>query len=123
MRAIEAGFDHHTVKPPNLNHLRELLSSAAHEYVLVADERPWDPSIKPWTVEDKARFIPATCHRLISPFLFQKGLIRLGLRRDIEAIIYLGNPYFVSTWISALAERPMSVSVLHRSYLRPSSRP
>ena len=28
MRAIEAGFDHHTVKPPNLNHLRELLSSA-----------------------------------------------------------------------------------------------
>jgi len=85
--------------------LRELLRSAAHEYVLVADERPWDPSIKPWTVEDKARFIPATCHRLISPFLFQKGLIRLGLRRDIEAIIYLGNPYFVSTWISALVAR------------------
>ena len=28
MRAIEAGFDHHTVKPPNLNHLRELLSTA-----------------------------------------------------------------------------------------------
>jgi glycosyltransferase involved in cell wall biosynthesis len=32
-------------------------------------------------------------------------LIGLGLRRDLDAVIYLGNPYFVSTWISALLAR------------------
>jgi glycosyltransferase involved in cell wall biosynthesis len=92
--------------------LRELLRSTAHEYLLVADEKPWDATIKPWTVEDRARFLAAPCRKLISPFLFQKGLIGLGLRRDLDAVIYLGNPYFVSTWLSALLARLAGKRVL-----------
>lgn len=85
--------------------LRELLRSTTHEYILVADENAWDSTIKPWTVEDRSRFEAAPCRKLISPFLYQQGLVGLGLRRDIGAVIYLGNPYFVSTWVSALLAR------------------
>ena len=92
--------------------LRELLRSTAHEYVLVADEKAWDPTIKSWTVEDRTRFIAASCRKLISPFLFQSGLVALSLRRDLEAVIYLGNPYFVSTWISALVARLTGKKIL-----------
>jgi glycosyltransferase involved in cell wall biosynthesis len=85
--------------------LRELLRSTEHEYVLVADEKPSDPSIQPWPVEDRARFIAAPCRSLVFQFLFQKGLLALGLRQDLDAVVYLGNPYFLSTWISAFLAR------------------
>lgn len=85
--------------------LRELLSSHEHDYLLVADERPSDPSIKAWIVEDRSRFVSAPCRRLFGSFLLQPRLVSVSLCRDIDAIIYLGNPYFVSTWLSALIAR------------------
>ena len=85
--------------------LRELLQNSENEYVLLADEKPIDPTIKPWRVEDQTRFILAPCRILIAPFLFQHGLLKLGLRRDLDAMIYLGNPYFISTWLSASLAR------------------
>lgn len=35
-------------------------------------------------------------------FLFQKGLLQLVLKRENKIFIFLGNPYFISTWISIL---------------------
>jgi len=92
--------------------LRELLNSPRHDYLLVADEQPADQSIKPWPVADRSRFVPARCHRLFGAFLFQSGLMKLGLRRDLDAVIYLGNPYLVSTWLSALLARLSGKRVL-----------
>lgn len=92
--------------------LRELLASPNHEYVLVADERPTDPTVKTWTVEDRRSFISAPCRRLFGPFLLQRGLLGLGLRRDLDAIIYLGSPYFICTWISAFIARMRGKRVL-----------
>ncbi len=37
--------------------------------------------------------------------LWQKGLLRKVLSRDFDAFIFLGNPYFISTWISAIILR------------------
>jgi 1,2-diacylglycerol 3-alpha-glucosyltransferase len=85
--------------------MRELLSSPQHDYVLVADEMPVDPTIKGWRVEDRARFIHAPCHRLISKFFFQKKVIGLALRRDFDAVIYMAYANFITTWLSALAAR------------------
>ena len=85
--------------------MRELLSSPENDYVLVADEKPIDPSIKAWRVEDQTRFIHAPYWRLLGPVHFQTGLIELALRRDFDAIIYMAYPNFISTWLSALIAR------------------
>ncbi len=92
--------------------LRELLQSPEHEYFLVADERGTEPSVRTWDVLDQKRFCSAPCRKLFSSFLFQKGLFALALRKDLDGLVYLGNPYFLSTWISALTARLCGKRVL-----------
>jgi len=92
--------------------MRELLRSEEHEYWLVADDKPTDPTVKRWDIEDASRFILAPCRKLISAFLLQGGLLRLGCRRDLDAVVYLGNPYFLSTWLSAALARLTGKRVL-----------
>jgi glycosyltransferase involved in cell wall biosynthesis len=48
----------------------------------------------------------------MSSFLLQRGLLRLGWRKDLEVVVYLGNPYFVSTWLSACLSRLTGKRVL-----------
>jgi glycosyltransferase involved in cell wall biosynthesis len=85
--------------------MRELLSSSQHRYILVADEKPIDPSIKPWLPEDRERFVHAPYRSLWRKIYFQKGLIKLALRRDVDAVIYMAYANFISTWISAVVGR------------------
>jgi glycosyltransferase involved in cell wall biosynthesis len=92
--------------------LRELLRSPEHDYLFVADDESVEPTIKKWDIEDRARFLLAPCRKLAASFLLQRGLLRLGWRRDLQAVVYLGNPYFLSTWISALVARLTGKRVL-----------
>lgn len=92
--------------------MRELLGSTEHHYVLVADERSTEPTINAWPIEDRSRFISAPCKTLFGRLLLQRGLLRLALDRRLDSVIYLGNPYFLSTWISALLARLTGKQVL-----------
>lgn len=92
--------------------LRELLRSPEHEYWLVGDVHATDASVKTWPVENPARFILAPCRKLLSVLLLQRGLLRLGWRRDLDAVVYLGNPYYLSTWLSAALARLTGKRVL-----------
>lgn len=92
--------------------LRELLQSTEHEYWLVGGDQSTEPSVKAWLIENPARFILAPCRKLISTLLLQRGLLRLGWRRDLDAVVYLGNPYFLSTWLSAALARLTGKRVL-----------
>ena len=92
---------------------RELLERGAHEYLLVGDTRSMEAGVAEWQPEDPNRFLFAPCRQLaFFSFLLQRGLARLGLRRDLDAIVYLGNPYFVSTWVSAALARVTGKRVL-----------
>ena len=92
--------------------LRELLRSTEHEFWLVGDNQSTDPSVKAWPVENSTRFILAPCRKFLSALLLQRGLLRIAWRRDFDAVIYLGNPYFLSTWISAALARLTGKRVL-----------
>ena len=92
--------------------MRALLASSEHEYWLVADDHNDDLSIKTWEVENTSRFLLAPCRKLVSSFLLQRGLLKLGWHRDWDAVVYLGNPYFLSTWISAALARATGKRVL-----------
>ncbi len=38
-------------------------------------------------------------------FLWQKGVLSLSLDKEFDVIIYLGSPYYISTWVGALLAR------------------
>jgi glycosyltransferase involved in cell wall biosynthesis len=80
---------------------RELLERGENDYWLAGDTRTVEPGVTEWVPENRARFIHARCHALGPSFLFQSGLIRLSLRDDFDAFVFLANPYFISTWIAA----------------------
>jgi glycosyltransferase involved in cell wall biosynthesis len=81
-----------------------LLDCKEIDYVLVGDRSDPDNSIKPWhPPEDK--LLVAPCTKVTSTLLWQKGLVRLALRRDIDVMIFLGNVNFLSTWVAALIAR------------------
>ncbi len=85
--------------------MRELLHNATHRYTLVADEKPIDPTIRAWQVEDRSRFIHAPYRQLAGNLHYQKGLLGLALRRNFDAVIFMAYPNFISTWLAAFAAR------------------
>lgn len=49
-------------------------------------------------------------------FLWQKGILKLGISREFDVIVYLGNIYYISTWISAILARLTGKRVLMWSH-------
>ena len=91
---------------------RELLEHGKHDYLLVGDQGSLEPSIASWQINDPHRLIAAPCRKLGQSLHLQRGLLRLSMRRDLNTIIYLGNPYFISTWASAMIARLTGKRVL-----------
>ena len=91
--------------------MRQLLASPCHDYILVGDRVPTDPSIKAWDIPPSVAMIPARCCQPMRGLMLQRGLLRLALRRDIDQIIYLGNAAWPCTWLSAAVARLMGKRV------------
>lgn len=49
------------------------------------------------------RFIKSIC--LFGNFIWQKGVVKLGVSKEFDVIIYSGSVYFLSTWISCFLAR------------------
>lgn len=93
--------------------MRTLCASERFHFVMVADEAaPARLAMKLWTDYPPDRFVRARCMHLGGPFMLQLGLVRLALRRDLDAIIYLGNPFWPCTWLSAALARLCGKRVL-----------
>jgi glycosyltransferase involved in cell wall biosynthesis len=43
--------------------------------------------------------------KLFNRFVWQRGVIHVAMSNDYDVIVYLGIPYFLSTWISCLLAR------------------
>lgn len=93
--------------------MRELLERGTHDYLLVGARRdPADSGIIPWEVNDPAAFLEAPARFWPFGILWQERLIGLAFRRDLDAIVFLGDPHFLSTWVSAVIARLRGKRVL-----------
>lgn len=93
--------------------LRELLRNGQHRYFLVGDTAdPNGSGIRAWAEAGAGRFHFAPCRFLPFGVLFQRGLLRLALRRDVKAIVYLGDLHYATTWLSAAVARLVGKRVL-----------
>jgi len=91
--------------------MESLILSKENHYDLVGDECLPDGSIKSWVPSDKDRFVVSKCRQL-GPLMFQQGLVKQAVRRDVDCIIYLGNYQWPMTWLSALMARMTGKRVL-----------
>lgn len=91
--------------------MQALLKCQDIDYLLVGDRSDPDNSIQAWLPPD-AELLFAPCRKITSTLFWQKGLLRLAIRRDIDVIIFLGNANFLSTWLAALLARLMQKRVL-----------
>jgi glycosyltransferase involved in cell wall biosynthesis len=100
--------------------IRELCQQECPSYELVSGRTSDAPGVKQIDhakaelPEDQGGYPWRFVHNLWlgGPLLWQTGLIRLALSRKYRAIIYLGNSYFLSTWISAVLARLSGKRVL-----------
>ncbi len=93
--------------------MRRLLESQQHHFVLAADTQVRNGSgIKEWEVTDPTRFVRTPCYYFSGRYLVQGRLMRLAIRRDIQAIVFSGDAHFLTTWISALLARLSGKRVL-----------
>ena len=93
--------------------IQELCLNSAINYIFVGDLKdPLNSGIKSANVIPSDHFIFAPCYHWRS-VLIQKGLLRLALKKDIGTIIFLGDPHYLVTWISAALARICKKRVLY----------
>jgi glycosyltransferase involved in cell wall biosynthesis len=92
--------------------LEELCTNSEHRFVLAADSRSTVPSIMTGKIPPGVEHVLCSCVSVPGGPTFQRGLIGLALRRDLDAIIYLGCPELASTWLSAVTARLTGKRVL-----------
>ena len=80
--------------------MQALLNSEDAEYMLVGDRFDPERSIEPWH-PPASRFVMAPCKKLSSTLIWQSGIVKMSLRRDIDVMIFLGNVNILSTWFAA----------------------
>jgi len=85
--------------------LKELSSSSLFDYWFVGDRTdPNNAGIRNSLIINHPHFVYAPCH-FKGDYLFQESVLQFALRKDIDAIIYLGVADFISTWLSASLAR------------------
>lgn len=86
--------------------MQALADSPVHDYTFVGSKTDvHGDSIKGWDIPDGSPFIETKWVCFPGGVDWQRGLIRLALRRDFDTIIYLGNPRWPSTWIASIVAR------------------
>ena len=80
-----------------------LCRSERYEYIFVADtENMYDSGVEPWQAPEGVCFQRARCLNLPFGFMWQRGVVNIAFRQDIDAIIFFGNAYYLATWASAI---------------------
>jgi glycosyltransferase involved in cell wall biosynthesis len=93
--------------------LTALLSADDLRVTLVADRKNRImPGVPEWDVPPDVRFQEARCVPLPGGLMWQRGLLGLPFRRELDAIVYLGNWRWPATWISAMLARLAGKRVL-----------
>ena len=86
-----------------------LSRSEAFEYEFFYDQLGTDATILNAMSRPKHRHLKV---KKLGPFMVQLGALTQACRSDVEAFIFLGNPFILTTWIAALIARFRGVPTL-----------
>lgn len=80
--------------------MKALQRDESNDYLFVGDRTDPEGAIKACD-SSQFNFLHAPCTILFGPLLWQRGILRLAWSRKIDAMIFLGNVNFLSTWTAA----------------------
>lgn len=97
--------------------IHELMNSAVYDYVFVGDAHdPYDSGIRPFEFGDRSKFLETSSRLILKKYLLQNKVVSLIFRKDINTIIYLSDPRFLTTWFSAALARLSGKRILFWSH-------
>src|SRR5580704_17468911 len=77
-----------------------LLNSDRYEYIFYGDTKdPYAAVNALYQFADPKRFVRVPARLLRHPFVWQFDLWGLCFRRDIKTVLFIGNAYFLSSWL------------------------
>ena len=88
---------------------RRLISDGRTRYTIYTSRGTLDSTIKSYDgagIDDRSRLVK------FGPFVWQTNLWDLVFNKEPEVVIFLGNPYILSTWIYAFLARMVSRKVV-----------
>ncbi len=91
--------------------MRALQRDESHDYLFVGDRTDPEGAIKACD-SSQFNFLYAPCTILFGPLLWQRGILRLAWSCQVDAMIFLGNANFLSTWLAAALARMRGKRVL-----------
>lgn len=91
--------------------MKALQRDECNDYLFVGDRRDPEGAIKACD-SSQFNFLYAPCTILFGPLLWQRGILRLAWSCQVDAMIFLGNANFLSTWLAAALARMRGKRVL-----------
>jgi glycosyltransferase involved in cell wall biosynthesis len=112
---------YHIIPHYRLGVIQALDKSGSYSYRFFGSTAPLE-GIKPVAPGAVGDFVPAP-FAVWKRLYWQPASINVSLASDIDAVIYLANPNFISTWIGAVIARARGIRVLFwtHGWLRPES--
>jgi glycosyltransferase involved in cell wall biosynthesis len=92
--------------------MQELIESSTNQYIFVGAKKYTKNDIKTWWPQDSTEAIVTRSWHIAGKWLVQQQVVSIALRNDIDALIFLGNPYFLTTWLAGALGRLRGKRVL-----------
>lgn len=96
--------------------VERLARSALVDFVFVGDDHDYESTVKRARFSDKVSFLWCPTKRLFRSLMWQQGIVNIALSKEFDQLIFLGNPYWIATWIAAIMGRISGKRVIFWSH-------
>ena len=85
--------------------IERLARSEVATFTFCGDDHDYENTIKRAQLSAAVNFRACPTTRIFRSIMWQRGIIAVALSREFDQLIQLGNPFWIATWIAALAGR------------------
>ena len=96
--------------------VERLARSQVADFVFCGDDHDYESTIKKANFSPKVDFRFCRTRKIFRSIMWQRGIIRVALSREFDQIIFLGNAFWIATWIAAIMARLTGKRVLYWSH-------
>ncbi|MCX5665368.1 MAG: glycosyltransferase [Planctomycetota bacterium] len=96
--------------------VERLARSEVADFVFFGDDHDYESSIKAATFSKEVKFRFCPTKKIFRSVMWQSGVLRLSFSDQFDQIIFLGNPFWLATWVAAIVARLMGKRVLFWSH-------
>ena len=96
--------------------VERLARSEVADFVFFGDDHDYESSIKAATFSKEVKFRFCPTKKILRSVMWQFGVLRISFSNEFDQIIFLGNPFWLATWVAAIVARLMGKRVVFWSH-------